>query len=224
MPPFVERFSRRQRTEHWIIALLFFILVLTGLPQKYPETGWAGWIVWALGGLDIMRWLHRMAGLLFSTFTLYFVGYVVIDTLRGRTALTMVPLPADLKEVYQSLLWYAGLEARPRSPRFDYREKFEFWGMLFGGLIMVATGMMLYFPLLTARWLPGQFIPAAKTVHSYEALLALMVIVLWHLYNTIFRPSVFPLDRTMIDGKMLIARLKEEYTRAYLRLVPEDGE
>jgi formate dehydrogenase gamma subunit len=220
----IRRFSKKQRVEHWIVTILFFLLVLTGLPQRYYETYWAGWLVVFLGGLDFMHWVHRMAGLLFSGFMVYFLGYVVIDILRGRRAATMVPFPADLVEIFRSLLWYVGLRDRPRAPRFDYREKFEFWGMLMGSVIMVVTGLILYFPLQTTRWLPGQFIPAAKTAHSYEALLALLVIVIWHLYNTIFRPSVFPLDRAMIDGKISLERLKEEHSLEYARLFPDEDE
>lgn len=222
-PLSVERFTRRQRVEHLIVALLFFLLVLTGLPQKFHEAGWAGWIVQGIGGLDVMRWLHRAAGVLFSAFTVYFVGYVVIDILRGRAAPTMLPVPADLRELYHSLLWSAGLRRRrPPAARFDYRQKFEFWGMVMGGWVMVATGLILYFPIVTARWLPAQVIPAAKTAHSNEALLALLVIVLWHLYATIFHPSVFPLDRAMLDGRITLDRLKEEHPLEYARLFPEE--
>ena len=136
----------------------------------------------------------------------------------------MVPFPADLVEIFRSLLWYVGLRERPRAPRFDYRQKFEFWGLLLGSVVMVVTGLILYFPLQTTRWLPGQFIPAAKTAHSYEALLALAVIVLWHLYATIFRPSVFPLDRAMLNGKIPLERLKEEHSLEYARLFPNEGQ
>jgi thiosulfate reductase cytochrome b subunit len=171
-----------------------------------------------------MRWLHRMAGMGFSVFVVYFLGYSVIGTLLGQVAPTMVPFPADLREVCQSLLWNAGLADRPLSPRFNYQQKFEFWGLLFGGLLMMVTGLMLYFPIQTARWLPGQFIPAAKTAHSYEAMLALLVIVVWHLYNVIFRPSVFPLDRTMFHGKISLEHLKEKYPLEYERLFSDGKE
>lgn len=161
-PPSIKRFTKRQRVEHWTVAILFFLLVWTGLPQKFYDTSWAGWVVWTLGSLDVMRWLHRITGLVFSGFTIYFLGYVVIDILRGRIAPNMVPFPADLRELFQSLLWYFGLRDRPAAPRYDFRQKFEFWGMLMGGLLMVASGLILYFPIETARWLPAQIIPAAK--------------------------------------------------------------
>ena len=38
----------------------------------------------------------------------------------------------------------------PRFGRFDYRQKFEYWGLIFGSLVMVATGFILYFPIAVA--------------------------------------------------------------------------
>ena len=220
----VLRFTKRQRIEHHIMAILFIVLTATGLPQKFYDAAWAGWMVRLFGEVDFMRWLHRMAGFGFAGFTGYFALAVSIDVLRGGTALSIVPFLSDLKEVYHALLWAAGLGERPAAGRFDYREKIEFWGMLLGSGVMIVTGLILYFPIEVTRWLPGEVIPAAKTAHSYEAMLALMVIVVWHLYNAMFRPSVFPLDTTIFNGHMTLERLREEHPLEYARLFPGETE
>ncbi|MBI3128752.1 MAG: cytochrome b/b6 domain-containing protein [Candidatus Tectomicrobia bacterium] len=217
----VLRFTRRQRLEHHIMAALFILLTVTGLPQKFSDAFWAGSVVRLIGDLDLMRWLHRMAGFAFGGFTVYFLVFASLDVLRGRAALSMAPFLSDLREVYRGLLWAAGLGPRPAAGRFDYREKLEFWGMLLGSGVMILTGLILYFPIQATRWLPGQVIPVAKTAHSYEAMLALMVIVVWHLYNAMFRPGVFPLDTTIIHGRMSLGRLREEHPLEFERLFPE---
>lgn len=216
----VLRFTKRQRIEHHIMAVLFILLTLTGLPQKFYDASWAGTVVRLFGSVDLMRWLHRMAGFAFAGFTGYFLLYVTVGVLRGGTALSIVPFLTDLKEVYHGLLWAAGLGERPPAGRFDYREKLEFWGMLLGSGVMIVTGLILYFPLEATRWLPGEVVPAAKAAHTYEAMLALMVIVFWHLYNAMLRPSVFPLDTTIIHGRMSLERLREEHPLEYARLFP----
>ena len=69
-------------------------------------------------------------------------------------------------------------------------------------------------------------IPAAKAAHSNEALLAFLVIVVWHLYNSIFSPEVFPLDTAIFTGKISVSRMKHEHPLEYERITGqslEDG-
>src|SRR3989338_5692901 len=84
----VLRFTKRQRIEHHIMAILFIVLTATGLPQKFYDAAWAGWMVRLFGEVDFMRWLHSMAGFGFAGFTGYFALAVSIDVLRGGTALS----------------------------------------------------------------------------------------------------------------------------------------
>jgi hypothetical protein len=58
----------------------------------------------------------------------------------------------------------------------------EYWAVIWGGVIMIITGFMLWNPIATTRFLPGEFVPAAKTAHSAEALLAFLAILIWHFY------------------------------------------
>jgi len=64
-------------------------------------------------------------------------------------------------------------------------------------------------------FLPGQVIPAAKVAHTNEAMLALLVIVIWHIYNSIFSPEVFPLDTAIFIGKISIKRMLHEHPLEY---------
>lgn len=53
------RFSVKQRFEHWILAVSFTTLVLTGFPMKFADTGWAAFIISTLGGLHVARTVHQ---------------------------------------------------------------------------------------------------------------------------------------------------------------------
>src|SRR5574337_607930 len=46
---------------------------------------------------------------------------------------------------------------------------------------------MMWNPIATARFLPGQFIPAAKAAHGGEALLAVIAIIIWHMWSVHLR-------------------------------------
>jgi predicted MFS family arabinose efflux permease len=45
MSNYIVRFSLQQRVEHFLTMLVFTLLCLTGLPQKFFDTGWAGALV-----------------------------------------------------------------------------------------------------------------------------------------------------------------------------------
>lgn len=217
----VVRFSRRQRLEHVAVMLLFVVLALTGFPQKFPQAPGARWLVDHLGGLGVARWMHRAAGLGFAALAAFHLGAAALGLVLRRQALTLVPSRKDFRDVILNLRYYLGLtEQRARFDRFDYREKFEYWGMVMGALVMTATGLILYFPILATRWLPGQLIPVAKVAHSNEGLLAFLVVITWHIYNAHLAPEVFPFNKSIFTGRISVERLKHEHPLEYERLFP----
>ncbi|HET8648236.1 MAG TPA: cytochrome b/b6 domain-containing protein, partial [Vicinamibacteria bacterium] len=157
MTEYVVRFSVRQRFEHLTVMVLFILLAVTGFPQKFYEAGWAGAVVDALGGVPRTRWVHRAAGVLFVALTAWHLLGAVLASATRRVPLSMVPTRRDFKDVVTSLRYYLRLsERQPRFDRFDYREKFEYWGLIIGALVMSATGLLLLFPILVASYLPGE--------------------------------------------------------------------
>jgi formate dehydrogenase subunit gamma len=84
MSTYLTRFTVRQRTEHFIVMSLFVILSLTGLPQKYFDSGWARWMIDALGGIDRIRWFHRAAGLSFTFMTAFHLMMAIGSVEIGR--------------------------------------------------------------------------------------------------------------------------------------------
>lgn len=220
----VVRFSLRQRVEHLVIMSLFTLLVITGMPQKYPEVGFSGLVVRVLGGIDAARWVHRACGVAFAGATFFHLWVVIWDTINRRSQLTVVPDKKDFADAVGTLKFYLGMRKDcPRYDRYDYRQKFEYWGMVAGGLIMVFTGFMLFFPTWVARFLPGQLIPAAKVAHSYEGLMAMLVVIVWHIYNAHLNPDVFPFDTSIFTGKISRERMHHEHPLELERLERLEG-
>ena len=128
----------------------------------------------------------------------------------------------DFTDAIDNLKYYFGITDRSaRCDRYDYKQKFEYWGVVVGGLLMIATGIMLWFPTKVYKIipiLPGQMIPAAKATHTNEAMLAFLVIVIWHIYNSVFSPEVFPLDTSIFTGKISKKRMIHEHPIEYERL------
>ena len=220
LPEKVVRFRLWQRLEHWLLAASFMGLLATGLPQKFNQAEASLWVVNALGGIDNVRSLHRVLATLFVAESVLHVGEIGLDLMRRRFRPSMVVTLQDFRDAFNMLRYSLGLiPQRPQFDRYDYRQKFEYWGIVFGAVIMIATGLVLWFPTYATQALPGQLVPAAKEMHSGEALLALLVIVVWHFYDVVLSPSVFPLDTAMITGFISRERLHEEHPREHTRLV-----
>lgn len=218
MSAYVERFSPRERAEHFLVMVVFIVLSVTGLPQKYFEAGWARWIILALGGVDAIRFWHRAAGLLFTAMTAVHVVFALKQALSGRGSFSLVPTRRDFADAIMTIRYYLGLSnQQARFDRFDYRQKFEYWGMIMGSLIVIGSGLVLLYPIAIADWLPGQVIPAAKVAHSNEGLLAFLTVIVWHIYNAHLSPDVFPLDTSIFTGRISVERMKREHPLEYER-------
>jgi formate dehydrogenase gamma subunit len=215
----VVRFSLRQRIEHFAVMILFSALVITGLPQKFFQTGWAETTITALGGIERVRLIHRWIGLLFVALLAQHLAVVLWLVLAKRAQPSLVPARQDARDALAMLRYCLGLsDDHPAFDRYDYRQKFEYWGVIFGSLVMAITGFILYFPVAATQWLPGEVVPAAKVAHSNEAMLAFLVIIIWHMYSAHINPDVFPADTSIFTGKISRERMQREHALEYRRL------
>lgn len=219
-PEHLIRFSVRQRLEHVLIMVLFLVLALTGLPQEFFGTRWAQWLIVHLGGIDRVHWVHRCAGIVFALGTLEHISVVVFLAVTKRSQLSMVPTKRDFQDAIVTLNYYWGAsEHQAQFDRFDYRQKFEYWGLFFGGTMMIVTGFILYAPALFTRFVPGELVPAAKVAHSSEGLLAFLIVIIWHIYNAHMSPEVFPFDTSIFTGRVEAERMQKEHPLEYARLM-----
>jgi formate dehydrogenase subunit gamma len=219
----VRRFSNWARVQHAAGMTLFGTLVLTGMPQKWPYVEVSQWIITGLGGLQVVRWIHRAAGIGFALLLVTHLTVVITGVVTRRMKPTMLLSRRDFEDAIDNLRYYAGYaEAPPPFGRYDYRQKFEYWGLIFGGIIMSASGFLLFFPIALSRILPAELIPVAKVTHSYEALLALLIVVVWHISAAMLSPETFPMDTTIFTGRVTKERLLREHTLEYRELYGDE--
>lgn len=214
----VERFKPIRRIEHLVGMVTFVTLVLTGFPQSLGGN-WSIALINSLGGIEQVRWIHRIAGVIFSIHALLHLTAIFAGVLTKRMRMDLLPGPQDIRDAVHNLGYYLGTrEEPPALPKFDYRQKFEYLGMVLGGMVMIGSGFILLFPIEASSIFPGQFIPAAQVAHSNEALLALLVLVIWHIYGSHLSPEVFPADTTIFTGYISKTELEERHKLEYERL------
>lgn len=218
-PEYTKRFSSYRVIEHQACAITFTVLAVTGLAQKFHDASWAQWVIMSLGGIDTSRVIHRTTGVIFAFLTLQHILVASYGLMFRKWAPSMVINRKDFTDAIDNLKYYFGLAETPAScDRYDYKQKFEYWGVVVGGILMILTGLILWFPTVVfslAPILPGQLIPAAKATHTNEAMLAFLVIVIWHIYNSVFSPEVFPLDTAIFTGKISKERMVHEHPVEY---------
>lgn len=198
---YYRRFGIYRMLEHWILMITFFTLVLTGLPQRFHEYEISKQIIALFGGIVNVRVIHRATGIAFTILAMQHIVVACIGMLFKRWHASMMVTVKDFYDTIDNIKYYLGMRDIPAlCDRYDYRQKFEYWGVVLGGILMIITGFILWFPTTFTKFLPGQVVPAAKAAHQNEALLAFLVIVVWHMYNSVFNPEVFPLDKTIFTG------------------------
>jgi cytochrome b subunit of formate dehydrogenase len=204
----VVRFTLSQRIEHAFLLLSFTVLSITGVPQLFTGQPWVVGFIDFLGGIELIRIIHRIAAVILMLGTIYHGGAVTYKVFVERVRLTMLPGWKDVTDGIQALGYNLGLaKTRPMMGRYNFGEKLEYWAVIWGTVVMVITGFMLWNPIATTTFLPGEWIPAAKAAHGGEALLAVLSIVTWHMYHV----HVRTFNRSMFSGRLPLHEMEEEH-------------
>lgn len=202
------RFSKDQRIEHLVFLISFSILGITGLAQKYYASPVSQITIALLGGIEMVRIIHRINAVIMMIASIYHLIALLHRILVKRVSWSMLPGLDDLKHVFQDVAFYVGLRSRKALyGRFNYAEKAEYLAVVWGTVVMAITGFMMWNPISTANFLPGEWIPAAKAAHGGEAVLAVLAIIIWHFYHVHIRHF----NKSMFTGKLTHHEMEEEH-------------
>ncbi len=202
------RFPLAYRIEHWVLTLSFTTLAITGLVQKYPLNSVSQSIVGLFGGIVNTRTIHHIAAIVLMLEVVYHIGVVGYRVFVLRVRPTMIPTLADVRAAWYSLLFNLGLaKEHPDQGRYGFEEKAEYWAVVWGVVVMAITGFLMWNPIASAKFLPGVIIPAAKSAHGYEALLAVLAIIVWHLYHVHIRTF----NKSMFTGYISEEEMLDEH-------------
>ena len=200
--PTIVRMSQSFLIFHWGLIVSFAVLVVTGFALKYPGAVWARPLLLWEGHFAFRGALHRAAAVLLLATMAYHIVCLAINRREHKFFVAMLPKPIDATNLVQVFRYNLGLSNnQPHFSRFNYAEKLEYWALIWGVMVMAASGGLLWFNNFTLRHFPKWVTDAATAVHFYEAVLATFSIVLWHFYMVMFDPSVYPMDTSWLSGK-----------------------
>jgi cytochrome b subunit of formate dehydrogenase len=204
------------RVQHMVLLSSVIFLIITGLPLRFSEAGFAETIIHILGGIENSRLIHRLAACGLMSVAIYHLFYTVLSRQGRRDFLLLLPMPKDVLDVFAMIKHFFGMEEeRPKFGRFSYIEKFDYWAVYWGCVIMIGTGLALWFQDFSMTFMPKFALDITKEVHRDEALLATLSIVIWHFYNVHFNPDKFPGSLTWFHGKMTKHEMMEEHALEY---------
>lgn len=129
----VRRYSGSARLNHWVMAISFVLLLLSGLSLFHPSLFFLSGL---FGGGGNVRWLHPWVGLVFAV---SFLGLFVRFFVQNLPELTDFIWLARLKSVLG-----ARDEYLPEIGKYNAGQKLVFWSQAFLVPVMLVTGLGLW--------------------------------------------------------------------------------
>ncbi len=200
--PQVRRMRLGELWQHHLLMSSFIVLVITGFSLRFADSWITSLFFGWDGGFELRGQIHRIAAVVLMFASTWHFIYLL--TPRGRRFLKdMMPKIRDFFDFLQKILYNLGLSKKPpRFKRFSYIEKAEYWALIWGNVVMIVTGLLLWFDNFIVSIFPKGVLDVSLVVHYYEAILASLAILIWHMYATVFSPEVYPMNPSWLTGKM----------------------
>jgi len=217
-----ERFGKNFRAQHMLMFVSVIILIITGMPLKFPEYNLSKFIIITLlGGLENSTLIHRIGAVGLIIVGVWHLVYTVFSRFGRRDFILMIPKPQDIKDFFHTLLYFFGKKSSgPKFGRFSFIEKFDYWAVYWGMVIMIGSGLIMWFKEL----FPKVIFDIGREAHSDEGLLATLAIIVWHFYNVHFNPEVFPMSWVWWHGNLTESEMKHHHALEYAEIIKKESE
>ncbi|MFP5276408.1 MAG: formate dehydrogenase subunit gamma [Acidobacteriota bacterium] len=221
------RFTREQRYLHGVLFTTFLGLAATGLPLRFSGSFWARTFAAAVGGFGAILFFHKLCALVLTlAFLIHVKDLFTRAFMNGEKGIfwgptSMVANWKDAKDLAAHMRWMVGLGPKPQFERYAYWEKFDYWAVFWGMVVIGFSGYAMWFAPFFAHFLPGWALNAVLVIHSEEGLLAILFIFSIHFVNTHLRPDSFPIDMVVFTGMESEEEFKHKRPLEYERLAAE---
>lgn len=208
--PKTERLDLNQRIQHAWLILTMVVLALTGFAQMNYES-WGRLIIVPMGGLRVSMQVHLLTAFLLGLlivyhFVFYSAKYVVARARGEHPNLPIMMGMRDVRDLLQNLKYMLlGRGSEPGYGKYDYAQKFDYWGIYWGTIILVAPGVLLWA-------FGGTFLGGLPFIfHTDEAMLAVLFLLVFHFYQAHFNPRAFPMSSVFLTGQISEAEMRDQH-------------
>ncbi|MDI6809273.1 MAG: cytochrome b/b6 domain-containing protein [Candidatus Eisenbacteria bacterium] len=216
------RFGLSFRIQHWVLLGSCLVLIITGIPLKFHETGWARVFFGLMGGVKTSGLIHRVGAAGLGFVAVFHVFYTFFSREGRHDFKELIPRPKDFLDFLTMVKYFLGIsKTKPRFGRFSYVEKFDYWAVYWGMVIMLGSGIILWFHNAILRVFPKFVADIAREAHSDEGLLATLAIIIWHFYNAHLNPDNFPMNWAWITGRITESTMLHHHPIEYERMIGE---
>lgn len=220
------RMSLNERIQHITLVVSFFTLVITGFMLRFPDAWWVRHIRdFSEYAFEIRSLLHRIAAVIMVAVSVYHIFYLTFNERGKRLLKDMLPKFSDVTDAIGVMKYNLGISSvKPKLDRFSYIEKAEYWALVWGTIVMTATGFILWFDNTFMGLLSKLGWDVARTIHYYEAWLAFLAIIVWHFYFVVFNPDVYPMNLAWFKGTITEEEMAHEHPKELERIKNIEGE
>jgi formate dehydrogenase subunit gamma len=201
--PGLVRYSLFERILHWVVAITFVALLLSGLALAYPRLAWLSGL---FGGGQTMRAAHPWIGLVFTA------GLLVMLVIWGR----------DMWLDRTDWAWFRNLGDYTRrghvavdSGRWNGGQKGYYWASLVLAIVLLVTGVFLWFPSIAGAGIDQ----LSRLVHHVAFLLMVAGFIIHVLLSAFLFPGTMA---GMTSGRVTTAWAAWHHPRWYrAQVAPE---
>lgn len=221
----LKRFDLPFVVQHIILFTSVLLLIVSGVPLKFPNQAWAQWVIWLQGGMKVRALIHHFAGqALVMLGVFHFAYYLLVVRHSVFSKRGILVRPQDGADFWQHFLYVIGRrKSLPPMERYTWYEKFDYLGLLWGIGVMGITGMSMLYMDVALQFLPLSWLQVLWAAHSEEAMLATLFLLVIHMYHVHFNPEKFPMSLTWLNG-MISRHEMEKYHPLELEALERDEE
>ena len=189
----IYHFNLIERIQHIILFVSLTMLTFTGLSLLYYDTWFGRFMMQIEGGYQNRGMLHHIFAFVLISVSIFQAFYVTFSDKGHKDVFNIKFFKKDFKNFTFHIKYIFGIiKEVPGNTGYTFAKKFHYWLVVCICAAMIVTGLVLFSRVSGL----GMFIPKwlwdiTILIHSKIAIINLLTLFLWHIYNVHFGLNVY---------------------------------